>query len=223
MVSVRYKSKKIIHPMKLLIIHLVFFAALFAVKPVLAQDSIPVSNAGWISVGARSTISAFNHDGFGLGTGGQFRIQFGNRVNSDWFADYITINSDNKVRSEYLHIGWSVLFYPFENQQYPKAFQPYILAGHCFDYNKKTVLQQPSISKDRWGSAVQAGIGTHINLTKRFDVSLTCQYMIHLTKELEIEEYGGYIEIVDHDHVSLEGHLLTTVSLNYKIGKLWKK
>lgn len=184
-----------------------------------SQEKLP----HWFSLGARTTLSAFDHDGSGLGTGGQFRIQVNNRVNTDWFADYITINMDDKVRSDYYHIGWSVLFYPFEGLHYPKHFQPYILAGHCFDYNRKTAILDPSNTKDRWGSAVQAGLGTHLNLTERFDVSLTCQYMIHLTKEIEAEIDGNIVTISDQKSRHLEGHLLTTVSLNYKIFKLWKQ
>jgi opacity protein-like surface antigen len=180
-----------------------------------AQD---VSFKKWFMLGMRSTGSIFSDDGFGIGTGGQFRIQFGQRVNSDWFADYISINMNNKVRSEYVHIGWSVLFYPLKNLLYPAFFQPYILAGHCFDYNKKTAINFPDISKDRWGSAVQAGVGTHFNLTERFDVSLTIQYMIHLTSEINFKEgNNGKIEFYNYSHATLEGHLLTTVSVNYKI------
>jgi outer membrane protein W len=115
------------------------------------------------------------------------------------------------------------LFYPFEGLHYPKHFQPYILAGHCFDYNRKTAILDPSNTKDRWGSAAQAGIGTHFNLTERFDVSLTCQYMIHLTKEIEAEIDGNIVTISEQKSSHLEGHLLTTLSLNYKIFKLWNR
>lgn len=187
------------------------------------KSNADLEKSGWLSVGGRSTGSFFDSDGIGIGTGGQFRIQLSNRVNTDWFADYITINVEDKVRSEYYHIGWSVLYYPFKELQHPKTLQPYIAAGHCFDFNKKTVLDNPEISKQRWGSAVQAGIGTHFNLTDRFDISLTCQYMIHLTKELEVHFDEEEIEIHDHKHSSLEGHLLGTISFNYKLFKLWKR
>ena len=181
------------------------------------------SNSGWLSVGGRSTLSLFDGDGTGLGTGGQFRIQLSNQVNTDWFADYITINVQDKVRSDYYHIGWSVLYYPIKNLDYPKTVQPYIVAGHCFDFNKKTSLSDASNTQQRWGSAVQAGMGTHFNITDRFDVSLTCQYMIHLTKELDAEIDGNTVTITEIKQSSLEGHLLSTVSLNYKLFKLWKK
>lgn len=187
-------------------------------------SSSSTNNAGWFSLGGRSTLSTFDHDGTGLGTGGQFRIQLSNQVNTDWFADYISINIDDRVRSDYYHIGWSVLFYPFKELHYPKLIQPYVLAGHCFDYNKKTEINNPTNTMDRWGSAVQCGLGMHFNLTERFDISLTSQYMIHLTKELEIDTHeDGDIHIHQHSESTLEGHLLTTISINYKLFKLWKK
>lgn len=178
---------------------------------------------GTVSVGGRSTLSLFGHDGAGIGTGGQFRIQFTNRVNSDWFLDYISLDSDDGVRSEYLHIGWSVLFYPLPPRDAGRFLQPYVLAGHCFDYNKKTVLASPDVNKSRFGSAVQAGLGTHFNLTDKFDLSLTAQYMIHLTKELEVIQEDGIATIADHSHSTLQGHLLTTLSFNYKLFRLWNR
>jgi Outer membrane protein beta-barrel domain len=181
---------------------------------------LPTSNPkGQFSLGARSTISAFDKDGIGMGTGGQFRIRFGQRVNSDWFADYITINAANGIRSTYYHVGWSVLFYPFLAKTDIPRFEPYIVAGHCFDYNRKTVLTNPEISRGRWGSAVQTGLGLHCNITDKVDLSLSSQYMIHLTKEFALENHGGTYEFHDHSHNALQGHLLTTLSINYKIGK----
>ena len=201
---------------------------LWTVKTATAQEipeSSPTSGkkAGWFSIGARNTISTFSDEGFGLGSGGQFRIQLSNKVNTDWFLDYIIIN-DKNVRSQYLHIGWSVLFYPFEKMGVANhKIQPYILAGHCFDYNQKTVLSDPSITDDRWGSAVQTGIGTHFNLSDRFDLTLMIQYMIHLTSELEVVESGGIYSIEKQPTSALQGHSLNTLSLNYKLFKLWGK
>lgn len=188
-----------------------------------AQNIELSDNTGWFSLGGRSTLSLFSDDGSGVGTGGQFRIQLSNSVNTDWFADYIVV-TNHLIRSEYYHIGWSLLYYPFEKLQYPEyKVQPYILAGHCFDYNRKTVVAHPEVSKDRWGSAVQAGAGAHLNLTEKFDIAITCQYMIHLTKELEAQSSGDVITISDRSGSSLEGHLLATISFNYKVFRLWKK
>lgn len=187
-----------------------------------AQDVSRFSNpGGTFSLGSRTTLSGFDSDGFGLGTGGQFRIQLNKRVNTDWFADYIVINANDQVRSEYYHIGWSVLFYPFEQKVFPRLFQPYVLAGHCFDYNKKSMINNPAIYRDRFGSAIQAGIGTHLNLTERLDISLMCQYMFHLTEDLHLDFVNDQPVFSQHKHSALEGHLLTTLSINYKVFKLW--
>ena len=188
-----------------------------------SQEVIPSSNAGYFSFGARSTLSSFSDEGAGVGAGGQFRIQFTDQVNSEWFGDYISINVKDKVRSDYYHIGWSVMFYPFKNLKFPKVVQPYILAGHCFDYNRMTQISDPANSKDRWGSAVQAGLACHFNLTERFDVTLTSQYMIHFTESLHAEFDDHTVSIVKEKESALQGHLLTTVSLNYKLFKMWKK
>ncbi len=181
------------------------------------------SNSGWFSLGARSTVSAFSHEGLGVGTGGQFRIQLSNQVNTEWFADYISINVDDKVRSDYYHIGWSVMFYPFKELKYPKKLQPYVIAGHCFDYNRMSEIANVSNVKDRWGSAVQAGLACLLNLTERFDITLISQYMIHLTKKLEAHMDGASVHIGEQHETALHGHLLTTLSVNYKIAKLWKR
>lgn len=177
------------------------------------------SKSGWVSFGMRSTLSLFDDDGVGIGSGGQYRVQLSNRVNTDWYADYISINIADKVRSEFIHIGWSVLYYPMPT---PRLLQPYILAGHCFDYNKKTAMQTPSITKGRFGSAAQMGIGTHFNLSEKFDISLTCQYMIHLTKHIDANIDGNTVELVTEKGSALEGHLLSTISINYKLFRLWK-
>ncbi|MBS1650950.1 MAG: outer membrane beta-barrel protein [Bacteroidetes bacterium] len=186
-------------------------------------NSENANSSGYFSLGARSTFSSFGDEGSGIGTGGQFRIQAGEHVNTEWFADYIAINVNNKVRSEYMHIGWSVMYYPFANPGFKKLFQPYIVAGHCFDYNKMTDISNNSNSKNRWGSAVQAGIATHINLTPKFDISLTCQYMIHFTESLSADTDLNPVIITKKNESALQGHLLSTISFNYKIGHLWKK
>ena len=109
-------------------INLILFSALFITSlkaySQSENDSLSKSKGGWFSLGGRSTISLFDHDGAGLGTGGQFRIQLNNRVNTDWFADYININNSEDIRSTYYHIGWSVIYYPFESLQFPKILQP---------------------------------------------------------------------------------------------------
>ncbi len=185
---------------------------------------------GDFSLGMRTTMSAFTDAGsIGMGSGGEFRIRLSRQINTEWFADYITTNIQNLGYRRDAHIGWSVLFYLDKNPLTVGKVTPYILAGHCFDYTR-VYSEWPSVSpQERWSSAVQAGFGIHYNITKRFDISLLSQYMMHLGTNIvtSIESNGEgpiggeYLNITRQSGLSLEGHLLTTLSVNYKVGKLW--
>jgi hypothetical protein len=194
-----------------------------------SQDG-PYLEKGQVSLGMRTTTSVFGHDPVpGLGVGGQFRLQLLDYINTEWFADYITLDLNGAGVRNNTHIGWSVMFYP---KQFGR-FVPYVLAGHCFDYAKVTPLSTPYEDRsseviDRWSSAMQAGLGTHYFLTDRFNITFSAQYMMHLGNHLqyELEETstGWYLDTDQtHTHADarLEGHVLLTLSLNYRIADLW--
>lgn len=195
----------------------------FAPTLVFSQElTLKNTQSGIFSLGVRTTASAFNghkDETPGFGVGGQFRLQFADRVNSDWFFDYLTSDiSDVATRTDY-HIGWSVLFYLTENQT--SRLRPYLLAGHCFDYTLMQDAANFTHRKERFSSAVQAGAGVHFNLTPRLDLSFVTQYMLHLGNELHAEVHDGSLEFHEEEGTSFEGHLLFNVSINYKIADLW--
>jgi hypothetical protein len=195
----------------------------------MAQDqSQNDKDGGKLQLGMRSTISAFSDDGYaGTGIGGQFRLRFGHKLNSEWFADYITTDIGGLARRQDMHIGWSVMFYPFSGNTTKRHFTPYILAGHCFDYTKVSSNGVNGISADRLSSAVQGGLGTHYNLSDRCDISLSAQYMMHLGQDIHAEIVQGPYDrqevLIEKGEVGIEGHLLTTISLNIYIADLWSK
>ena len=204
--------------MKNLLILLVF------APTILFSQELKVKNSrsGLFSLGVRSTVSAFNgheDESPGFGIGGQFRLQFADRVNSDWFFDYITSDiSDVATRTDY-HIGWSILYYL--TKEPATRLRPYLLAGHCFDY---TIFQDNAnftLRKERFSSAVQAGAGVHFNLSPRLDLSFVTQYMLHLGNEIHTEVHEGQLEFHEEEGSSFEGHLLFHLSINYKIADLW--
>lgn len=214
---------------------LLFVLASFTASGIQAQSfSYKNNQGGTVSIGMRSTLSSFNgdhyhndgsvvvkdpqSDPFSLGLGGQFRIQASDRVNTEWFFDYLP-GSSNQVRRNDYHIGWSVMYYVLENPN--PTFRPYVVAGHCFDYTYRVELNNRSNEVNRWSSAVQAGLGTHIRLNDRLDLSLMSQYMMHLGTHVETIYTDHGIEFEKTSGGSLEGHLLTTVSLNFKIADLW--
>ena len=179
---------------------------------------------GMFSLGMRSTISAFNHmdvESPGLGYGAQFRLQFHPRINTEWYADYLTASIGDVGRRNDAHVGWSVMYYFLDQPDFKPLFKPYLLTGHCFDYTSMQALEVNAPKFERWSAAIQTGMGTHINLTERFDITVVAQYMFHLGEEIHAHIHEGVLEIEEHHGASLEGHFLFTLGLNYKIAELW--
>lgn len=180
------------------------------------------TRSGILGLGVRNTFSVFNDHDYGnngFGYGGQFRIQFADRVNSDWYLDYITGTIDNRISRTDYHIGWSVLFYPTE---IPTAkLKPYILAGHCFDRTELFELGNEENKIKKGSSAIQTGAGVHWNLTERLDLSLTGQYMFHLGEDVHAHIHDDEVHFERMKGAGLEGHFLFNVSINYKIADLW--
>lgn len=202
--------------------YLFFIVSIFCSTFLFAQQKEKFS-IGTYSLGTRNAVSAFNDDAaIGLGIGGQFRVQLGQKLNSEWFLDYITSETDFTKRNDY-HIGWSLMFYNKNNFSFNKTLQPYLLVGHCFDYSKVFEKNNISNSAHRLSMATQAGIGTHINFSNNFDCSISSQYMLHFGKEISTNIQGSKVFISKNDYSSVEGHLLFTLSFNYKLGKLWNK
>jgi hypothetical protein len=190
-----------------------------------ASSQTLVSNksfVGTFSTGTRNTVSMFNEDAaIGKGIGGQSRIQFGKQLNTEWYFDYITSKKGSLTYRNDYHIGWSVMLYTKNNNQFDRLFQPYLIAGHCFDYSKVISQKSKSNFEDRYTMATQAGIGTHINITKSLDCSLSGQYMIHFGKDIETRITDGDVVFEKNNFSSADGHLLFTISFNYKFFHLW--
>jgi len=191
-----------------------------------AQSELRIkkTHAGLFSLGMRSTVSTFNHGSWGevgTGVGGQFRLQFHEKVNTEWFADWMNTDLSGLGNRQDAHIGWSVMYYPLKQNGFKKIMKPYIVMGHCFDYTNVAENRNSDNSLERWSAAIQAGIGNHFNLTEHFDITVKAQYMFHLGDHVEAHVHDGRFEIHEHGGFSLEGHLLFTVSVNYKIADLW--
>jgi len=205
-----------------------FIAVAFCVPLTCAAQDDKISDyarPGDFQLGMRTTVSLFGHENSpGFGVGGQWRIQPLKVMNTEWFADWITIDLNGAGTRYNGHIGWSVMFYPKKLNR----FIPYIMAGHCFDYAKIVPLSTQYLDRsdeiiERWSSAVQMGLGAHYYLNDRFNLSLAAQYMLHLSKHLDYEltdtGNGFYLETqnVTPGEAGLEGHFLITTSLNYRL------
>lgn len=203
---------------------------LFIVLSTLNVEAQYTRKSGSFELGMRNTVSLFGNDGtFGFGTGGHFRMMLGKKLNTEWFADYIQTDLYNLGKRTDAHIGWSVMFYLLNE---PKKFDPYLIAGHCFDYTKvrayNSLTEVPNDDFNRWSSAVQAGLGTHYYIGERCNLTLAAQYMLHLGTDIHVEkrdEFNGneylHIEEEGNGKLTFEGHLLVSLGLNFKIGNLW--
>ena len=201
----------------------VFCLTLCFIKPANAQQPLRFKNneAGTLQLGLRTDYSFFQHQNFNNqseGLGGDMRLLLGKQVNTEWFADYFRGNEGSGfTRSDY-HIGWSVMFYP---QNKMRRIQPYVFAGHCFDYSRLIANSDRNVNENRWSAAVQGGVGTHINISLRSNISLSYQYMLHLGNDIEALKDNGMPVIQISDKSTPESHMLLCLSFNYKISDLW--
>ncbi|HVA97998.1 MAG TPA: hypothetical protein VNG53_03810 [Bacteroidia bacterium] len=190
------------------------------------------STSGQFSFGMRSTISTFTDaQSVGLGSGGEFRIRITKHMNTEWYGDYINTNIQNLGYRHDGHIGWSVLFYLDKEPLSVGKVTPYILAGQCFDYTD-VHADYKNVNMQRWSAAAaQGGFGITYNITSRFDFSALTQYMMHLGTNVETQvehidlgappiEGPAYLSVTKKSGASLDGHLLITFSVNYRLGKL---
>jgi len=201
---------------------LCIIAILFPFVGMSQPMKIKNTQGGIFGIGLRTTVSAFNSgelSNLGTGIGGQFRLQFADRINTEWFLDYITGEvGDFASRVDY-HVGWSVMYYLTKNPD--PIIKPYMLIGHCFD---KTVLIDNSNHSNRItknSSAVQAGVGVHFRISERLDLSLNTQYMMHLGDDIHAHYEHDNVRFERKNNKELEGHVLMHIGLNYKIADLW--
>ncbi len=189
-----------------------------------SQKDTVSGKPGRIQMGIRGTTSLFSHDNGapGFGGGGHFRILVHERINTEWFADVIFTDISGLANRQDYHIGWSVMFYILKPKNFTRKFLPYVVAGHCFDWTNIYVPVRDE-NRGRFSSAVQMGAGLHYNITPRWDISLTTQYMLHLGGELHTHVENGEVEVEEHEGTSWEGHMLVSLSINYKIAQLWKR
>lgn len=173
-----------------------------------------------VSVGTRNVISFLSSQGgVGKGIGGHLRIQLSKRINTEWFMDYVTSKNEPTAMNEY-HIGWSLMYYLKKENDYTRLLKPYIMAGHCFDNIHVFEIDNKTNRQSLVNMATTAGMGTHINITPRFDCSITGQYMLDFGREIVKQTNEGKLNLVKSDHTTVDGHPLIAISFNYKISKM---
>ncbi len=194
-------------------------------SPFLVKDSV-YNTGGLFSLGVRGTANIFFTDtrkSFGTGFGASARMQLVDRVNTEWFSDYVTSNLYNKANRTDAHIGWNVMCYILNPKGFKRKFTPFIAAGQCFDYTGIRLNGENQKLYQRWTAAVQMSVGCHYNITPRFDISLSTLYDLHLGNEVDADlNSNGNIVISQHSNAGWEGHMMLIFSAHYKLIQLWK-
>lgn len=179
-------------------------------------------SGGAFALGIRSTANKFldDHVNLGIGAGGQFKFGISDRVNTEWFADYINSSiGDYGFRRDY-HIGWSVQF-AMNKEGFGRVgkITPYILGGQCFDLTTVGIRTKENVGPI-FSAAAQIGAGGSWFVTEPFEITLQAQYMMHISKDVHIEGSGDTWwtdppEVHVENGANFLGHLLFTLSANY--------
>ncbi len=201
-----------------------------------AQDESILINPGSAGIGMRTTASIFLGDNAsGTGTGGQAKILFARRVNSEWFADYMNSSVGINGYRKDIHIGWSVQFAVNKGGYQTRKPIPFVEAGQCFDWttvgfvknisSENAIPQTAERNHPVFSAATQAGGGVSIFPVSRLELCAEVQYMIHLGKDVHLEfgENNYAFEINESKGTSFDGHILGTLSISWYLIQPQKK
>ncbi len=201
-----------------------------------AQDQSISVNPGSAGIGMRTSSSVFLGDNAaGFGAGGQIKILFSNRVNSEWFLDYMNSSAGLNGYRKDTHIGWSVQFAVNKGGYQTRMPVPFVEAGQCFDWttvgfvknnSSENAMPQTSVrNQPVFSAATQAGAGVAWFPISRLELNAQVQYMIHLGKDvhLEFDDDNYAYEISQSKGTSFDGHILGTISISWYLIQPQKK
>lgn len=175
-----------------------------------------LSSVGLMRVSFNSII---NENGFPpIGTGAHGRIQLSNHLVYEGFFDFISYSNDYSRRND-IRFGPNLLIY-FRKKIVP-IFQPYLTVGTTVGCDFYFDLSNRKNKRKSWFYGAQIGLGTHFNLTPRVDISLTCQYLISFSRNIETNTTNEVVEYVKAKGYSPRNQLTTVLSINYRIFDLW--
>lgn len=153
-----------------------------------------------------------------LGVGGQMRLQFSNRLNSEWFLDFSRSDVMPGITRTDYYFGSDLMIYLRKNL---RRIQPYAVVGPGIAAYRINSVTNGNNSASVFLPAAQAGLATHFNVTYRFDLSLTAQYIMEYGHDLETTLNGDEVTISRSTEKKFEGHPQLTLSMNFKIADLW--
>lgn len=190
-----------------------------------SKASFDNSAAGLLSLGlAGQTASLLHQEDYQapIGVGANFRLQLHNRINTEWALHYMQADFGEQAFRKDIFISANALFYPFPgNEDFEESWRPFISLGGSMNYGALEANANPSNQVDRWNPAIALGLGTHLNLTPKFDLSFSTQYMLEFGEELSWQNNNGRLLLLSQPSEKVEQRFLFSLSLNYKIADLW--
>ena len=191
----------------------------YAQKPM----KLKYTDSGVFAIGLRSGVVLSNSSSgwnLGQGLGLQARIMATSHINTEWYFEVFQGGYTNQgVRTDG-HIGGLALLYPQHKLQ---RVAPFLAVGPNADYVKlrERINKQNFVS--RWSLGVQSGIGIQINLTRRSDMTISTQYMVHFGQALLLPLEDSSVILLPQSGSGIDGHFIVNVSFNYKMADLWKR
>ncbi|MBX7110168.1 MAG: hypothetical protein K1X61_16070 [Chitinophagales bacterium] len=200
----------------LLLLWLPFQAA--AQKPL----KVKYTNGGIFSLGVRvpfafagSPDGLNGSQGFGLSS----RVQLGYHYNTEFYGEYLKGRyGDNAIKGN-AHIGGSFILC---TQHKLRRVQPIFFAGPDADFEQVHETIDKSNAASRWNFAAHAGMGMHINVSWRSDITVSTSYMMHFGPKIETISSGDQTTYTTGAN-GVDGQFMITISMNYKMLDLWKK
>jgi hypothetical protein len=181
------------------------------------------TSSGVFSIGLRTgAVLSTSNDGWNIGHGRglQARIMANSHINTEWYFEYFHGGfTPSAVRTDG-HIGALVLLYP---QRRLQRVAPFLAIGPNADYVKLRERVNKLNLVSRWSFAAQSGIGMHINLTRRTDMTLATLYMIHFGSRLILPLEDASVITIPRNGSGPDGHFIMNLSFNYKLADLWKR
>ena len=181
------------------------------------------TNSGVLTIGIRTgVVLSTDNSGWniGQGMGLQARIMATSHINTEWYFEYFHGGYTSQAVRTDGHIGGLVLLYPQHRLQ---RVAPFLAIGPNADYVKLRERVNKENFVSRWSLAAQSGIGMHINLTRRSDMTIATMYMLHFGQELVLPLEDASVITIPSSGSGLDGHFVVNVSFNYKIADLWKR
>ena len=203
--------------LSLLFLVLVPFAS-FSQKPL----KIKYTPAGIFSLGIRTPFlitNSANEINLFQGLGCQARLQLGRHYNTEWFAEYMSGRFGDSIIRHDLHFGAEFMLYP---QLRKHRVEPFVLAGplgvHSGFHEQVNSANKASI----WNFGLQGGLGMHINVTWRTDITLSAQYLFNFGRKIQALNTGDQIIFSTYQSAG-DGHVMLNMSFNFKMFDLWKR